>query len=509
MPSDENMADAAVNSSLADRPAEKEAFEPPQDDKGVVKVAQEYLAQQIYRVIIPSYSRWFDRDSIHDIERKSLPEFFSGKTSSKTPVVYRQYRDFMIDAYRLNPTEYLTVTAVRRNLAGDVAAILRVHKFLEQWGLINYQIDPETRPSIPGPQYTGHFQITLDTPRGLEPMLPAPGSSETEDGKPLGIAPADEKSAGPLNLELRKNVYDSGADAMALVDENHRKFQALTSRQYNCFTCGDDVTKVRYHNLQSKQAVSATAFKNGMFPSNFTAADFVKIENSQADKAQWSDQEILLLLEGVEMYSNDWDGISYHVGTRSREACVAKFLQLPIEDTYLVRNANARKNTDVGDQSTKQLLSKVVTLLESGKSLSSQADAASHDVGNTEFALLKKVVMSEIAKLNLKLEKFDLLEKTLDAQRREVDQARLDVMLDRLSLNSQTDQVVQALRQAAQSEGQEAIEIAEHARVLARKTPKLTTIDDTSEAAKEHHMPNPNIRPLSVEEPYTYKYWSA
>jgi len=46
----------------------------------------------------------------------------------------------MIDTYRLNPTEYLTSTACRRNLAGDVCSIIRVHGFLEQWGLINYQV---------------------------------------------------------------------------------------------------------------------------------------------------------------------------------------------------------------------------------------------------------------------------------------------------------------------------------------------------------------------------------
>lgn len=35
------------------------------------------------------------------------------------------YRNFMIDTYRLNPSEYLTATACRRNLTGDVCAILR------------------------------------------------------------------------------------------------------------------------------------------------------------------------------------------------------------------------------------------------------------------------------------------------------------------------------------------------------------------------------------------------
>ena len=54
--------------------------------------------------------------------------------------MYLAYRNFMIDTYRLNPTEYLTSTACRRNLAGDVCAIMRVHAFLEQWGLVNYQV---------------------------------------------------------------------------------------------------------------------------------------------------------------------------------------------------------------------------------------------------------------------------------------------------------------------------------------------------------------------------------
>ena len=91
-----------------------------------------YLATQTYRVVIPSFSKWFARDKIHEIERKSLPEFFNGRNKTKTPETYLQYRDFMIDIYRLNPSEYLTVTACRRNLAGDVATIFRVHKFLEK-----------------------------------------------------------------------------------------------------------------------------------------------------------------------------------------------------------------------------------------------------------------------------------------------------------------------------------------------------------------------------------------
>ena len=104
--------------------------------------ARKYLAAQTHEVIIPSYAAWFDMSKIYPVERRSLPEFFNSRNRSKTPAIYKDYRDFIINTYRLRPTEYLTVTACRRNLAGDVGAIMRVHAFLEQWGLVNYQVCP-------------------------------------------------------------------------------------------------------------------------------------------------------------------------------------------------------------------------------------------------------------------------------------------------------------------------------------------------------------------------------
>lgn len=119
----------------------KEAFE---------SAARDHLISQTHAIVLPSYSTWFDMNSIHDIERKAMAEFFNNRNRSKTPAVYKDYRDFMINTYRLNPVEYLTMTACRRNLAGDVCAIMRVHAFLEQWGLINYQviINANTYPKL-------------------------------------------------------------------------------------------------------------------------------------------------------------------------------------------------------------------------------------------------------------------------------------------------------------------------------------------------------------------------
>uniref|UniRef100_A0A674MNY1 Uncharacterized protein n=1 Tax=Takifugu rubripes TaxID=31033 RepID=A0A674MNY1_TAKRU len=136
----------------------------------LMDASEDNVCEQTHHIIIPSYSAWFDYNCIHEIERRALPEFFNGKNKSKTPEIYLAYRNFMIDTYRLNPQEYLTSTSCRRNLAGDVCAIMRVHAFLEQWGLVNYQVDADSRPLPMGPPPTPHFTVLADTPSGLIPL---------------------------------------------------------------------------------------------------------------------------------------------------------------------------------------------------------------------------------------------------------------------------------------------------------------------------------------------------
>ena len=49
----------------------------------------------------------------------------------------------------------------------------------------------------------------------------------------------------------------------------------------------------------------------------------------------WTDQETLLLLEALELYKDDWNKVSEHVGSRTQDECILQFLRLPIEDPYL------------------------------------------------------------------------------------------------------------------------------------------------------------------------------
>ncbi|MDC5626403.1 hypothetical protein OFN08_18400, partial [Acinetobacter baumannii] len=89
------------------------------------------------------------------------------------------------------------------------------------------------------------------------------------------------------------------------------------------------------------------------------------------DSKIWTDQELLLLLKAIEMYDNDLIRICGHVGSRTKEQCIAKFIQLPIEDRYLEKTLTKEiydKKKETGDKSTgdsKALINQLIDKLVS------------------------------------------------------------------------------------------------------------------------------------------------
>lgn len=244
---------------------------------------EDNVTDQTHHIVVPSYSAWFDYNSIHTIEKRALPEFFNGKNKSKTPEIYLAYRNFMIDTYRLNPTEYLTSTACRRNLAGDVCAIMRVHGFLEQWGLINYQLEAESRPTAMGPPPTSHFHVLSDTPSGLQPLVTRPTQPRPAENVPK-VEPG------------LPNGAEAGAGATPPVPP---------------------IKPEPSLDLGSAPGLKLDQYRGG------------------ARGRAWTEQETLLLLEALELHRDDWNRVAAHVGTRTQDECILHFLRLPIEEPYL------------------------------------------------------------------------------------------------------------------------------------------------------------------------------
>ncbi|VDN06388.1 unnamed protein product [Thelazia callipaeda] len=260
------------------------------DEEGVKDGQENNVIEQTHYIIIPSYSAWFDYNAIHQIEKRGVPEFFNGRNKSKSPEVYMAYRNFMLDTYRLNPFEYLSSTACRRNLGGDVCAILRVHSFLEQWGLINYQVDSEARPAPVAPPCTSHFMVLADTPMGVQPIQPSPNILQADDIKKEKVKEKEKKKE---------------KDSESIKDESNA------------------MTKI--------EKLGDTGLKTDMYAKHLMSMKM----RGLAPNRDWTDQETLLLLEGLELFKDDWNKVADHVGSRTQDECIMRFLQLPIQDPYL------------------------------------------------------------------------------------------------------------------------------------------------------------------------------
>ena len=101
------------------------------------------------------------------------------------------------------------------------------------------------------------------------------------------------------------------------------------------------------------------------------------------------------------MFSEDWEQISNHVGTRTKEQCIVKFLKLPIEDRFL--EGAAAGGSDVGplkylkalgDKEDNPVMS-VVAFLASAVDPEVAAKAAGDAIEQLEKSLRKKVEKKE------------------------------------------------------------------------------------------------------------------
>lgn len=224
-----------------------------------------------------------------------------------------------------------------------------------------------------------------DTPRGLQTFQPVAKSEKTGSRR---FAPTDAalNATPPVkserNLEIRRNIYDqSGKDLTANIKEKQTNgedtginggasgetaIKAIEEaakepkKPINCCSCGIDCIRVRFHYAKTTPTTSGAAapkkydfcpacFENHRYPHSMNAVDFLKLEDKEYSAvkdrdAPWTDTELLLLLEGLEQFDENWNSVADHVGTRTREECVVKFLQLEIEDKYLEGEINGQQS---------------------------------------------------------------------------------------------------------------------------------------------------------------------
>ncbi|KAI9079659.1 hypothetical protein K1719_038280 [Acacia pycnantha] len=273
---------------------------------------------------IPSHSRWFLWDDIHETEKTSLKEFFDGTSISRTPKVYKEYRDFIINKYREEPSRRLTFTEVRKSLVGDVTLLRKVFLFLEKWGLINYGAPLCDRGEnlIPEEGEKCKVKIEEGAPNGIR-VVAMPNSL-----KPISVP--NSKSTG--------NAVGSGFKLPPLTSYSDVYGDLIRQKELSCGVCSDKCDSGHYKSTQDNFIICAKCFENGKYGEKKSSGDFKLMESNEDSgkhEAVWTEGEILLLLESVLKHGDDWELVAQNVQTKTKLDCISKLIELPFGEFML------------------------------------------------------------------------------------------------------------------------------------------------------------------------------
>ena len=118
--------------------------------------------------------------------------------------------------------------ACRRHLSGDSCAIVRVHAFLEKWGLINFNVQPELKPVRPSLiKESTYSKVLINAANALHLT-----KNETEYLSNLFDVEAEmvtQKALSQPNSEVKQS--DQGISSLAKIDPAcFRRVNILTAK---------------------------------------------------------------------------------------------------------------------------------------------------------------------------------------------------------------------------------------------------------------------------------------
>ncbi|KAL8160611.1 hypothetical protein V2J09_002148, partial [Rumex salicifolius] len=276
--------------------------------------------------VVPVPAGWFSWTSIHPIEKHFLPLFFNGKSENKSPEIYLEIRNWIMNKFHTNPSANIELKDLSELSVGELEARKEIMEFLDCWGLINYHpFPPKDFDNTTAADSTNDDNAEkMDTGSLIEKLY----RFETEQPYLLPI-PAANTSAPATVAGL---LHES-----AIAEELGK--QEGPSVEYHCNSCSADCSRKRYHcQKQADFDLCSECYNNGKFGSDMSPSDFILMEFAEVSSAsggRWTDQETLLLLEALELFKENWNEIAEHVATKTKAQCILHFLQMPIEDNFL------------------------------------------------------------------------------------------------------------------------------------------------------------------------------
>lgn len=306
-------------------------------------------------VLVPTHSTWFSPGAVHEIERRALPSLTQTEEQREE---YVRIRNRIFGMFQDNPSVPLGVSQCRKKIPADLSAIIRTHGFLEHWGLINYKIGEKRSISamlekvrhqeLFGMDNNIHSvhnssQQSRQTDQGIQQSTQ---QSNREEGSVSGRSAAyvmvgDSQLPTPgTQPSTQKPVFDFLRDA-----SKHHTLQSNGPRLTEipvpcvCSGCSREMNGVEgkeqiYFSDRSRLMLCSSCFAEGKYPPAYTYNSFYLLEAGVVRQV-WSPEEEMLLLEGIEMYKDDWRAVAAYVKSKTVEQCVLHFLKMGIQDTLI------------------------------------------------------------------------------------------------------------------------------------------------------------------------------
>ncbi|XP_052183853.1 SWI/SNF complex subunit SWI3A isoform X2 [Diospyros lotus] len=291
---------------------------------------------------VPARSSWFSWGDIHEIEKFHLREFFDGSSITRTPKIYKEYRDFIISKFREDPSRRLTFSEVRKSLVGDVTLLHKVFAFLDSRGLINFGTPRGEGDGADQGSSQGRWKVTV------------------EEGAPVGVrVVAVPNSLKPVTIP--PGWCNGGGE----VAENGVRLPPLAScrdvyseqKRMVCRNCKDSCESGRYEYTKDRSfIICLKCYKDGNYGENKSTDDFKfleRIPDGENHESSWTEAETLLLLESVLRHGDNWDLVAEIVKTKSKADCISKLIQLPFgELMFGSTHRRGRLNENDGNMSS-------------------------------------------------------------------------------------------------------------------------------------------------------------
>lgn len=285
---------------------------------------------------IPAKASWFTYTGIHDIEQDEFPEFLQNApenpndgtngtgNNGRNTSQYLAMRNHIITKFRENPGQDLSFLDAILNLDTDANDARKIYEFLCRWGIINWR--EHGGKVLSG---GGGTTATADTVDG-EPGYTGCEALLKFNSIPTATDAAEALASGGNGVVVRSGTFKTPAPQRPAIATGIRYF--CNVHPY------EDCTDLRYHCTKFPDIdICPAAFIEGRFPPGCSSKDFIRVAATDPvpDNSGWTEQETMLLLEGLELYGDNWGEVSEHVGGRSELQCIQRLLQLPLEDALL------------------------------------------------------------------------------------------------------------------------------------------------------------------------------